>query len=45
MLSAARFDERADDLQSRVGVIRKVLVTQEPILSKQSDAISDAVTT
>ena len=45
MISATRFDERADELQNRVGVIRNVLVNQEPVIMKESDAISDAPTT
>jgi two-component system chemotaxis response regulator CheB len=44
LLSAARFDERADDLQARVGVIRKVLINQEPVVRKESEKVSDAAT-
>ncbi|HVG21925.1 MAG TPA: chemotaxis protein CheB [Blastocatellia bacterium] len=42
VLSAERFDERADDLQARVGVIRKVLLSQEPIIRKEREEVSDA---
>jgi two-component system chemotaxis response regulator CheB len=43
-LSAARFDERAEDLQSRMGIIKNVLVGQEPVIRNQSEETDDVQT-
>ena len=42
---ASTFDERADKLEQRISVIRKVLINQEQIVREQSEEISDASTT